>query len=139
MQSSVDFELEDLSPYSAFKGPREISIATGYAAYEHILDISKKLEAAFDGLKINVYKIRNDFFGDSITVSGLLTGKDLCAQLNGKRLGELLLFSASALRADGEVFLDDMTPNELSVALGVPVRATESDGYSFISAALGLE
>ena len=139
MQSSVDFELEDISPYEDFKAPRTVSIATGYAAYEHILTLSKKLEDSFEGLKINVYRIKNDFFGDSITVSGLLTGKDLCAQLKDKDLGELLLFSASALRADGEVFLDDMTPNELSETLGVPVAACESDGYSFISTVLGLE
>jgi putative radical SAM enzyme (TIGR03279 family) len=138
LQSSVEFELEDLSPYADFCGPRSVSVATGYAAYEHILSIAKKLESAFEGLRINVYRIKNDFFGDSITVSGLLTGKDLCAQLKDRELGEELLFSASALRADGEVFLDDMTPDELSAALGVPVRAVESDGYSFISAALGL-
>ena len=138
LQSSVEFELEDLSPYADFCGPRSVSVATGYAAYEHILSIAKKLESAFEGLRINVYRIKNDFFGDSITVSGLLTGKDLCAQLKDRELGEELLFSASALRADGEVFLDDMTPDELSAALGVPARAVESDGYSFISAALGL-
>ena len=69
MKSSVDFELEDLSPYADFKGPREISVATGYAAYEHILDISQKLESAFDGLRINVYRIKNNFFGETITVA----------------------------------------------------------------------
>ncbi|MBP3369113.1 MAG: DUF512 domain-containing protein, partial [Clostridia bacterium] len=68
----------------------------------------------------------------------LLTGKDLCEQLSDCELGDELLFSASALRADGEVFLDDMTPEELSDKLGVPVRATESDASLFISAVLGI-
>ncbi len=138
MRSGIDFELEDLSPYADFKSPRCVSVATGYAAYDHICAISKKLEASFDGLKINVYRIKNNFFGESITVSGLLTGKDMCEQLAGLELGEELLFSASALRADGEVFLDDMTPDELSDRLDVPARATESDACDFISAVLGI-
>ena len=138
MRSGIDFELDDISPYAEYKAPRNISIATGYAAYDHICVISKKLEESFDGLRINVYKIKNNFFGDSITVSGLLTGKDISEQLEGCELGDELLFSSSALRADGEVFLDDMTPDELSKKLKTPVRATESDGYSFISAVLGI-
>jgi len=138
MRSSIEFELEDLSAYSDFCAPRKVSIATGYAAYDHICAVSKKLEESFDGLRINVYRIKNNFFGDSITVSGLLTGKDMSEQLSGKDLGDELLFSCSALRADGEVFLDDMTPEELSKKLGVPTRACESDGYSFICAVLGL-
>ena len=78
------------------------------------------------------------FFGENITVSGLLTGKDLCEQLADKELGEELLFSSTALRADGDVFLDDITPDELSQKLGVPATPTESDGQSFICAVLGL-
>ena len=138
MRTGIDFELEDISPYSDFCAPREVSVATGYAAYEHICDITKKLEQRFDGLKVHVYRIKNDFFGESITVSGLLTGKDIAEQLKDCELGVELLFSASALRADTEVFLDDMTPDELSDKLGVGVRAVESDGYSFISALLGI-
>lgn len=138
MRTSVEFELEDLSGYADFKPPRKVSIATGYAAYEHICSLSRKLEQAFDGLCINVYRIRNDFFGESITVSGLLTGKDMLSQLRDKDLGDALLFSSSALRADEEVFLDDMTPDELSSALGVPVKATENDGRAFISSILGI-
>lgn len=139
MRSCIDFELEDVSPYADFKAPRCVSIATGYAAYDHICAIAKKLEASFGGLKINVYKIKNNFFGESITVSGLITGKDMCEQLAGLELGDELLFSASALRADGEVFLDDMTPKELSEVLGVPARAAESEASLFISAVLGID
>lgn len=138
MQTAIDFELQDLSPYSSFKGERKISIATGYAAYEHMLSISKKLEAAFSGLTINVYKIRNDFFGESITVSGLLTAQDIISQLKGKELGDALLVPSNALRADGEVFLDDMTPNELSEALSVEISVSDNDAPSFICCVLGI-
>lgn len=138
MQTAIDFEFQDLSPYSSFKGERKISIATGYAAYEHMLSISKKLEAAFSGLTINVYKIRNDFFGKSITVSGLLTAQDIISQLKGKELGDALLVPSNALRADGEVFLDDMTPNELSEALSVEISVSDNDAPSFICCVLGI-
>ena len=139
MKTSVEYELEDLSFYSDYKPPRCVSIATGYAAYDHMLSLADKLMKSFEGLEIKVYRIKNEFFGENITVSGLLTGKDLCEQLSGKELGEELLFPSTALRADGEVFLDDVTPKELSEKLGVPATPAESDGQSFICAVLGLK
>ena len=138
MQTCIDIELEDINAFSDFSAPRSVSIATGYAAYEHILSISKKLENAFSGLKIHVYKIKNNFFGDSITVAGLLTAKDISEQLKGKDLGEALLVPTVALRADGEVFLDDITPDELSNMLSVNVLPTPSEAYQFICNVLGL-
>ncbi len=138
MRSAVDFELEDLSPYQGFTSPRKVSIATGYAAYDHICTVSKKLEEAFSGLSVNVFKIKNNFFGESITVSGLLTAQDILQQLSGCELGDELLISSNALRAEGDVFLDDITPQELSARLGVAVTPTSSEASAFISAVLGL-
>jgi len=138
MRSAFDFELEDLSPYSDYSGPREVSIATGYAAYEHIRSISDKLENAFDGLIINVHKVKNRFFGDSITVAGLLTGKDIIEQLKDKPLGEELFIPSSALRADGDVLLDDISPEDISSALGVTVTPLGSEAYEFINHILGI-
>jgi putative radical SAM enzyme (TIGR03279 family) len=138
MKTSVEFELEDLTPYSDFRAPRQISIATGYAAYEHILSLSRRLEESFAGLKINVYKIKNEFFGDSITVAGLLTARDMENQLKGKELGEALLVPSNALRADGAVFLDDVSPEELGERLSVTVVPTQSEASDFIRCALGL-
>ena len=138
MQTCIDIELEDTSPYSEFCAPRCVSIVTGYAAYDHILKISEKLEKAFSGLKINVYKIKNDFFGDLITVAGLLTATDIYEQLKDKNLGDALLIPSVALRADGEVFLDDITPDELSNKLSIEVIPTPSEAYRFICNVLGL-
>ena len=138
MQTCIDIELEDLDAFSDFSSPRCVSIVTGYAAYEHILSISKKLEEAFLGLTIHVYKVKNNFFGDTITVAGLLTAKDISEQLKDKELGEALLIPSVALRADGEVFLDDVTPNELADALSVKVIPTSSEAHSFICNVLGL-
>ncbi len=139
MASAIDYELEDISSYSQFSSPRTVSVATGYAAYDHICAIAKKLEKSFSGLEINVYKVKNNFFGDSITVSGLLTAHDLAEQLSDKELGEALLVSSSALRADGDVFLDDVSPEQLSKTLGVPVIPTDSEASAFICAVLGID
>jgi NifB/MoaA-like Fe-S oxidoreductase len=91
----------------------------------------------YPNLKINVYKITNNFFGDSITVSGLLTGKDICAQLMGKELGEELFIPANALRHGEDVFLCGMSVGELSTALSVKVTPTGQDGYELCESIIG--
>ena len=72
-------------------------------------------------IKGHVYAIENDFFGRSINVSGLITGQDLIAQLRGKDLGERLLISNHMVRHDELDFLDDITLEQASAALGVPI------------------
>ena len=138
LQTGIDFELEDISPYSEFSAPRTVSMATGYAAYDHISKIAQKLEQAFSGLTVKVYRIKNNFFGESITVAGLLTAQDILEQLKGEDLGEALLISASALRADGEVFLDDVSPEELSRELSTEVIPVRSEASEIIYKILGI-
>ena len=132
-------ELDYADEYvSRCKLPRTVSIATGVAAYDTMKAMALKLEETFRGLRVHVYKIINNFFGDSITVSGLLTGYDISEQLKGAELGDLLLFPENALRADGDLFLDDMSPEELSDKLGVPVASGHNDGAEFIKDVLGV-
>ncbi len=119
---------------------RTVSVATGEAAYPLLARLCGRLSDKYSNLQINVYKIVNNFFGTSITVAGLMTGRDLREQLLGKPLGEELLLPKSALRAGEDVFLCDMTVEELSSSLGVRVRAVDSDdGYAFSEALLGEE
>ena len=73
-----------------------------------------------------------------ITVAGLVTATDIEAQLKDKDLGDALLIPSVALRADGEVFLDDITPDELSNKLSIEVIPTPSEAYRFICNVLGL-
>ena len=89
-------------------------------------------------MHINVYPIKNNFFGESITVAGLLTATDIIDQLKGQDLGEQLLFPSCALRADGDMFLDDKTPEDVSAILGVPVIPNSSEGAEFIKTILGI-
>lgn len=116
---------------------RELSMATGRLAYPHILKMSQEIMEEFAQISIRVYEIRNDFFGERITVSGLLTGQDLIAQLTGKRLGETLLLPENMLRAGESVFLDDVTVSELEKALQVKADIVKSSGYDFVNAVLG--
>ena len=133
-------ELDFIDEYLPdFKAPRCVSIATGVAAYDTINNLARALEIRVEGLKVNVYKIVNNFFGESITVSGLLTGKDMSEQLKGQALGDILLFPENALRAGEEIFLDDMTPEDLSAALGVPTAPSSDTGEGFICSVLGVE
>ena len=81
--------------------------------------------------------IRNDFFGEMITVSGLLTGQDIIAQLEGKELGDILLLPQNVLRSGEEVFLDDITVSDMEKALQVPIDIVKSSGYDFLNTVIG--
>ena len=115
----------------------EISIATGRLAYPYIRQMAEEMMEDFLGLKIHVYAIRNDFFGELITVSGLLTGQDILAQLQGKPLGSRLLLPQNVLRSGETVFLDDLTVADLEKTLQVEINIVKSSGCDFIDAVLG--
>ena len=129
-------DVEDM--ISAFSGERTVTVVTGVAAYDMLSSAADKLMALCPGLKVNVVKIINKFFGESITVAGLLTGKDICDQLEGVELGDELLVPSAALRADDEDFLCGMTLKELSHRLGVKATPVGNDGYGFAEAVFGI-
>ena len=127
LAAEVEREVECLEPAPEETPLRKVSIATGYAAYDSILAAVRSIERKYGALSVNVLRIRNDFFGESVTVAGLLTGQDIAAQASGQDLGEALYFPRAALRADGDLFLDDMTPEQLSEKLGVPCIPCAAD------------
>ena len=118
---------------------REISSVTGQISYPYIRRMADRLSELFSGLCVHVYPIRNDFFGEQITVTGLLTGQDIMAQLKGQKLGEALLLPENVLRSGEEVLLDDYTVEDLVNALQVPVNIVKSSGRDFIDSVLGKE
>ncbi len=132
LKTEFETELEYLDEYTENFKPTKKSIATGEAAYPLIKEMADTLMSKVEGLEVNVYKINNDFFGDTITVAGLLTGKDLCEQLKNKDLGEELLIPSVTLKADEDVFLCGMTLDELSEALRVKITPQNADGAEFI-------
>ncbi len=118
--------------------PRFISTVTGKAAYGFISSMAKKLEEAFEGLRFDVHMVENEFFGHSVTVAGLLTGVDIYNALKDKELPDTLLIPSVMLRHEGDLFLDNMSIDELSQKLSSNIIPVSCDGYEFVDAALGL-
>lgn len=139
-RTEFGFGLEDIARYMVdVKLPRRVSVATGVAAYDYMRSMCDQLSAAVPGLTVTVHRIINRFFGETITVAGLLTGKDMKEQLLGKELGEALYIPCNTLRADEDLFLCGMNPAELSDVLGVPVVPAPNDGEAFVKTVLGLQ
>ena len=118
-------------------GPEgEMAIATGRLACPYIKKMAERMMQAFPNLHIYVYPITNYFFGEQITVSGLITGQDLMEQLKGKPLGSRLLLPENILRSGEDVFLDDFRVSELEKALQVSINIVKSSGYNFVETVL---
>ena len=118
---------------------RVVTIAVGKLTYPIMKKFTEQMEILFPGLTINIFYIRNDFFGETITVSGLITGQDLVKQIkerqdNGEELGRVLNIPSNMLRIGEQVFLDDMTVAEVETKLGMKLVPVESGGKDFIEA-----
>ncbi|MCH5256534.1 MAG: DUF512 domain-containing protein [Lachnospiraceae bacterium] len=117
----------------------ELSIVTGTLAYPYILHMAETIMKLFPKLNIHVYAIVNEFFGERITVSGLLTGQDIIKQLKGQRLGERILLPQNVLRSGEDYFLDDITVSEVEKSLQVNADIVKSSGYDFVNAILKID
>ncbi|HJB06332.1 MAG TPA: DUF512 domain-containing protein, partial [Candidatus Enterocloster faecavium] len=114
----------------------EVSIATGRLAFPYIQEYIKPILERYPGRQVHIYPITNDFFGEMITVSGLITGRDLIGQLKGRALGDWLLLPVNMFRSGEEIFLDDVTLQEAEKALQVRIRIVQSSGRDLVSAIL---
>ncbi|MBO4886984.1 MAG: DUF512 domain-containing protein [Firmicutes bacterium] len=126
--------IKRLDPSKKIKG--DFSLITGELPSEFIRQICQKIMDVYPELKIRVYVIINHFFGEHITVTGLLTGKDIIEQLKGKDLGERLLLPKGLLKADEDILLDDVSVKDIEKALQIPVSIVKSSGDSFVESIL---
>ena len=117
----------------------ELSLATGLLAAPYLETLVEMVREKFPGRMIHLYPIRNDFFGEQITVAGLITGQDLMTQLKGKPLGSRLLLPEVMFKNGEEVFLDDITRTQVETALQIPVHIVKSSGYDLLEAILDPE
>jgi len=115
----------------------KFTVATGVTAAGYLTKLLNKASARYDRINGTVLSIDNEFFGSSVTVSGLITGGDIISQLKGKDLGERLLIPINMLRHGEDVFLDDVKVSDVSKALGVNVRVVKRDGADLLQAFLG--
>ncbi|MBP5231276.1 MAG: DUF512 domain-containing protein, partial [Clostridia bacterium] len=109
-----------------------VSVATGVLAEAHLRELADMTMKRFPGLTVDIHAIVNDFFGHSITVSGLVTGGDLIRQLKGKDLGQKLLIPENMVRYEGDLFLDNVSVEDVKRELGVPVQITDRDGADLL-------
>lgn len=127
--ASLIYEFEDALSLSKTLTPNHRkTLATGICSYPVIKKLADKLE----GNMISVIPIENKFFGSKITVSGLLTGRDIINQLKGMDLGDALLLSSSMLRHNENVLLDNITTEDIERELNIKVVAVPNDGYELL-------
>lgn len=111
---------------------RNISVATGALAYPFIKEYAQKAETIYSGLKIKVYPIINNYFGNNITVAGLITGTDLINQLKGEDLGEELILPSVMLKYQENLFLDGLTIEEVEKQLNTKINVIEVGGFELL-------
>ena len=119
------------------KKKRKITIATGCLVAPFIQELAVEVEKEFPYITVEVIPIINVFFGPMITVSGLITGADLIQQLKARVLGNELLLPINMLRSGEQVFLDDISVEEVEKELQIKVRIVDSPGLDFVSAIVG--
>ena len=118
---------------------RSVTIATGTAAEAFHKELARIITDKMPQLDIKVEGIVNHFFGETITVAGLVTAGDLISQLRGKKLGDQLLIPKVMLKADEPIFLDDLSVSDVERELGISVRASRNDGFEYLDAVMGIE
>ena len=124
---------EELQKINETKSNKQYIIPTGAIAYDFMVKISKLIMDKFEGLKIKVIPIKNKFFGETITVTGLITAGDLIEQLKDEDLKDGILISRCMMKADEEIFLDNITLKELEEKLNTKVIVSKTDGKEFVN------
>lgn len=127
-----------LKRFKPKKVNKVVSIASGKIVYNFMRARMDELEKKFEGLKINLYPIENTFFGPEITVTGLITGGDLITQLKDKELGEYLILCGDMLKDDADIFLDDITLDEVKEKLNIEIKVNNDGGIGIIKDILGV-
>lgn len=122
-----------------FDGHHKVSLITGRLAAPFLREMATDFMKEFPGYEVEVVDIRNDFFGERITVSGLVTAQDLIAQAKDRELGDSIAIPCNMLRSGERVFLDDQTVEDVQNALQVPVIIVKSSGLALFEAMLGYE
>lgn len=130
---------EELKGLVGDERERHVSLATGKLMEPFLKKMIEQIQIKFPNVRADVYGIRNDFFGERITVAGLVTATDLIAQLKGKDLGEALMIPDCMLRSGEDVFLDDMTVSQVETALQVRLDIVKSSGQDFVKRVCGIQ
>jgi len=126
--------LEAMQTHRYIHTPAPFSIATGTAVAPFLQNLLTAMAQRYGNMSGQVCAIRNDFFGERITVAGLVTGGDILRQLHGRNLGQRLFIPRTMLRHGEDVFLDNLTISDLTQELGIPVIPVNPDGQAMLEA-----
>lgn len=117
---------------------KKVHLMTSVSAAKFLKEIAEDCQSRVQNLEIVLHPTVNHFYGESITVSGLLTGQDFLQELRGKKLGDLILLPTDCVKEDADVFLDDMTVKELSAAVKCPVIACRGGAEQLVEEIINL-
>ena len=131
LEREIQNHLKKLSKDQISK-KKKVSIATGHSSFEFIKKMAKEIMDICPNMQINVYKIKNNFFGETITVSGLITATDIIEQLKNQDLGETLYIPRNMLKSDEEIFLDNITLEELNETMKLEIVPCLNEGHDFV-------
>lgn len=137
LREEVEWAVEDREADDSLN--HKVSLACGEATYEHLKKTLRIINTKFPNIKINLYPIKNNFFGGEIDVTGLITGQDLIAQLKDKSLGDKLIIPSCMLRFEGDIFLDDVSVTDVENSLNIKVAVTDTSGECLVSEVLSKE
>lgn len=135
MQEEFDSGIELVNIKSC---KRNVAIATGEIAYEFIQSLADRLMAKCSGLSVKVYPVKNEFFGGGVNVSGLVTASDIIRTLKDEPKYDELFIPDCMLRDGEDIFLDNITLDELCEKLDMKITPVYNDGYVFIEKILGI-
>ncbi len=133
MQYDVEQNLQD-ETYETKDNNGKIAVVTGDLSYNFITGLIDKIKEKYNNIDIDVIKVSNEFFGNTITVSGLLTGRDIIGTIKSKSTKyDKVIIPKNCLRDGDVVFLDDITISDMESELGMNVVSiNETDGYAFV-------
>lgn len=138
LMRSLQAEVEvALSQEEGDQLPRSIGMVTGVLAADYLDSLLKLIQNKFPKLDYKIYPIINQFFGEKITVSGLVTGTDILDQLKEKELPERLVLPSVMLRAEQDLFLDSVSIDEVRNQLGRTIVVSTNDGFDLLDKILG--
>ncbi len=130
------FEDEIIRELNKIKEPliskNKFLIATGTLAYNFMKEISDRIGKKFEGIRLEIVPIVNRFFGETITVSGLITGQDLIRQVSEYKEFDKVIIPRTMMKADEEVFLDNLSLEEVSKKMNKEIIVSKVDGKDFI-------
>ena len=134
LTDDVSWKLEELDADESLC--HKVTIACGEGVFPYMKRIMSMINEKFPNITINTRAIKNNFFGGGVNVSGLVTGGDLIDQLRGDDLGDRLIITSSMLRFENDLFLDDVSTDDVERELGVTLVPVNNNGNDLVEAVI---